>query len=726
MLINGLNSRAAGTVGEVANQDQLARLEEQLRRLEADKQALANTKDYFELLPMEDQARVREIEAEIEALSHLLETYRDFVTTGKWDPAAVNQIDVDAVEEHLAGLEPGWNDMSGAIENVIAAEDKKKVGSTYVGTIMLDNSGVYDPQNPLASNALAFVVPAGATAVAGQTVGKDIHIKVTFADKHVETTVLKNMAVRPEAIYMYGATHAGPLALDFSNVIRVSDGNWGKPFGETSGLFIFAGAGHDRVLGSQGDDVIVGNGGNDALYGNGGKDLIFGDGFNEDGAAGFEPTDGNDLIDGGAEADTIRAGGGNQDQILNIADDSAGEHENAGATEKLEQVDVKLIIPDQNVPAKYQNGSLVVDGYALTGPFNVQMPKGYSMATAEVDENGKSLVITMVGFDQQGAPHTLRVMVKGFFDPANHIQLNFHGNDVGNNMIDFHNITLKGNTININAGDGDDIIMAPRTYLDDLGIPVSELGTSTLSESELEDIVDVMRSVHTDDDGKTQTHPLTWGLDAYPETDGFAWNDFEIEDNGSFVQNGEVVLVGNGNPVESLNFERPEGFDDAVLMRDGDDFKLVFFKRGVDTVDQVVVRLKGISADTTVFVAGAPIPTIGGLSEVVGGNGDDTIYASVNSVATGNQSNESVVTGAYPFAWAEPVQPGTPLTEQLTEVEKEIDDLNEELGEKQAAFDKETDEKKKTKLQQQIDALQDQVDELETQKKKLEAKQGKK
>lgn len=725
MMIHGLTARAAGTtVGEVANQDQLTRLEEQLRRLEADKQSLANTKDYFELLPMADQARVREIEVEIETLSHLLETYRDFVTTGKWDPAAVNQVNVDAVEEHLAGLTPGWNDMSGAIAAVTDAKDKQKAGSTYAGTIMLDNSGVYDPQNPLASNALAFVVPAGATAVQGKTVGKDIFMKVTFGDGHAETYVLKNMAVRPEAIYIYGATHEGALAMDFSSVVRVSDGNWGKPFGETSGLFIFGGAGTDRILGSQGDDVIVGNAANDALYGNGGKDLIFGDGYNENGAAGFETTDGNDVIDGGAEADTIRAGGGNQDQILNIADDSAGEHENAGATEKLDQVDVKQIIPNGNVPAKYQNGSLVVDGYALTGPFDIQMPKGYSMATAEVDENGKSLVITMVGFDQQGKPHTVRVMVKGFFDPANHIELNFHGNDVGDNLIDFHNITLKGNTININAGAGDDVIMAPRTYLDDLGIPVSELGTATLSESELEDIVEVMRSVHTSDDGKTQTHPLTWGLDAYPESDGFAWSDFEVEENSGFVQNSEIVLTGNGKPVESLNFERPEGFDDAVVLRDGNDFKLVFFKRGVDTVEQVVVRFKNLSADTTIFVAGAPIPTIGGLSEVVGGKGNDTIYASVNSVDTDNASNDNVITGAYPFAWAEPVQPGTPLTEQLTAVEKEIDALKEDLGEKQAAFDKETDTKKQAKLQQQIDQLQDQVDELETQQKKLEAKQG--
>ena len=81
---------------------------------------------------------------------------------------------------------------------------------------------------------------------------------------------------------------------------------------------IDAGAGHDRVYGSQSADVIKGDAGNDRLYGEAGNDVIHG------GA-------GNDRLYGGDGNDVIRGDGGNDTLYGQSGDDTFIFGEGGGA-----------------------------------------------------------------------------------------------------------------------------------------------------------------------------------------------------------------------------------------------------------------------------------------------------------------------------------------------------------------------------------------------------------
>jgi Ca2+-binding RTX toxin-like protein len=91
------------------------------------------------------------------------------------------------------------------------------------------------------------------------------------------------------------------------------------------GVYVDAGSGHDRVLGSvfsdtltggAGNDRLVGNGGDDRLNGSGGRDTLLGDQgndrlFGNDGPDRLFGFGGDDLLDGGGGTDRLFAGDGN-------------------------------------------------------------------------------------------------------------------------------------------------------------------------------------------------------------------------------------------------------------------------------------------------------------------------------------------------------------------------------------------------------------------------------
>ncbi|GEM_PF-4108262 len=708
-----------------ANSDQLAKFEDLKAKLTATQQKLANATDLSQYLPMEDQARLEQTKSAIEAELQLLAAHEELLTTGTYHSDGTAGIDVAQMQETLTTLPTGWNDMSGAVSTITDSGDAANAGASYAGSIVLQNSGVYDPANPLSSNALSLVLDDSAKSVSGKTVGNDLQVQVEYADGEKKTFVLKNMAVRPEPIYIYAGNRTQPIAMDFSQVIRVSDGNWGIPFGETSGLTIFGGSGNDTIVGSQGSDVIVGNAGNDTLYGMGGADEMYGDAMNGAGNA-VGTNGGDDRIDGGAGKDVIRAGAGN-DVVMNLeSGESAAEYENRGATQNF-----ATLTPDQvgqyfTTSAEIQNrdGVLVMDAADAQGPIDLTMPPGYTMASARADSSGNALIITMSGFDSNGAPQDLHIKINNFFDPQYAATLNFHGNG-GDNIIDFHEITLNGSLINISGAAGDDTILAPRTYLDSLGIPIDALGHSTLGNAALTDLLDQQITHTTNADGSI-SKSLDWGgIKEGVEGVGWRYGDQETSHVDNAISNGEIVLIRAGDkfPPNGLNFDRPDGYDDAVLIQDGNDLKLVFIKRTADGIDQVVVRLKNIPAGTTIFAGGTPVPMVSAIPNVSGDGGKNTIYTSGNAVAS-HSDNDTVVTGTYAFSATASVGNNTPITDQIDEAGKLVDQLTQDLAKKQKAYDTESDEQLKQKYGGEVAELSGKLDKAQTKLDQLKKKIG--
>lgn len=122
------------------------------------------------------------------------------------------------------------------------------------------------------------------------------------------------------AIWTQGRLWGIYASSDANGPTYIIDG--GGPLGQdTAGDIVFAGDDDDRVIGGLGDDYIDGGQGNDSLTGHGGNDVIDGgdgeDYIQGDGiilpgyytsVAGIQH--GNDVLDGGADADILVGGGG--------------------------------------------------------------------------------------------------------------------------------------------------------------------------------------------------------------------------------------------------------------------------------------------------------------------------------------------------------------------------------------------------------------------------------
>lgn len=82
------------------------------------------------------------------------------------------------------------------------------------------------------------------------------------------------------------------------------------------------GAGDDNLFGQGGNDSLTGNGGNDTLVGGAGTDLIYGGAGND--VIRHTLGDGNGVIDGGADTDTLQVYGSASDDALTASINAAG------------------------------------------------------------------------------------------------------------------------------------------------------------------------------------------------------------------------------------------------------------------------------------------------------------------------------------------------------------------------------------------------------------------
>lgn len=665
-------------VQQMTSQDVLQKVSELKAKLELQKQKLGNVEGLSQF-SMEMQAEHAGTLAMIEAEETLLSNYETFLKTGVY-PDGTEQ-DFGEIQKALSDRDAGWHDASGPIEAKQFTSDKEKVGANYAGTIQLENSG-YDPANPNLSNMLALVAGGDFIPAEAKTVGRDIYVKMENGD----VWVLKEMAVRPEDIVIYGGDLDEPLDFNASQVVRVSDGNWDPDFGKTFGLIVYGSGEDDRIVGSQGADVIMGGSGDDKIYGVSGDDRLFGDDFNEVGASGFGIDDGNDLLDGGAGIDTVKAGGGNEDKILHASGDSVSEHENPGATELYDQPDPASFISPAT-DAKYKDGTLVIDADDYNNStLTISMPPGYTIASAEPSTDNQACVVTLAGFDVNGDAHTIRVKINGFYDPKNSFKFTFEGNEL-NNIIDFSAVVLPaGVQANINGGKGDDTLLAPTTKLDSLGVDADELGNHTLSAADTMDEINYKRQGTIIPGSDPAVKILNWGIPT-DESSGFQWMHGDKKDNAAFLvgDNGEIVLQSaDTKPTPTfLNFAAPTDYKDFVLMKDPQhpgDKLLVFIKHTVDGTEQIVVRLKNLAPTTAVSVGGAPVTVLGDISAVSGGDGYDTIYASLTSATI---AGEELVQGTYPVDLEMSHSDNTTLDAEIAALAKALTETQTKLTEKE-------------------------------------------
>lgn len=646
-------------------------LKKELEAAKAQLKAAAES-DVSQFISIEDQENIQAKLAIIEADLAIVETW---IKTGKYDPNAQLQVPVDQLAmEKMKSMAPGWNGfLEGLITPTKTGENKYEVNLT--------SSGMYETLNPGASNALAYVLSdkpgAKLEKVVGKTIGKDTEITAYYSDGSSETTRLDKFAVRPEKFYIYAGNLSHGVIIDMSKVVRIADGNYGQTFGAHNGIVVWGSKYDDTIIGSEFDDILIGSGGSDKVYGMLGKDILIGDEYTVDASGNyimgqFSETDGNDYLDGGEGADTIRAGGGSQDVVVKEKrpDESAAEAEKVTEAVYTKQSDSQInewLAADKWTPETKADGTIelslkenIENGEG--GKIDIKLPTGYTMASATADPESDALIVTMVGFDSNGKPQTIRLKIDDFFNPDVNVTVNIHGNGSAN-IIDASTLLLQKNVVNIYGEGASDTLLAPQWFLDSLGLDLKNFPKGTKSNKELKNLVDELRN--------DKTKEMDWG--------GYKWKNNASSDNADFAKNGEIVLEPDaGSEIGNLAFDLPAGFTDAVLLPDPknpNDLLLVLINRQGENVEQVVVRIVGGVEKVTgsVTMDGVPVPRISMTPpEVYGGSGSDTVIGSQSSA---KMDGETIISGAYeadvPFMF-------TPKSKEKDEEEEKPEDKPKE------------------------------------------------
>ncbi|MBI2346685.1 MAG: hypothetical protein HYV03_07400 [Deltaproteobacteria bacterium] len=589
--------------------EEAAPVQELKKQLEAGLQEIDNASQYAPALSLEDQADLAKHRALLESELAMADFY---LANGIWPeaPASAGAAGVEAqtLMEQVATMPAGW---SGFLDGQIAPTP----GADGVYEIRLANAGVFDPADPMKSNALVYVAPEEVKGITGKTVGNDILMTIEKADGSKETYRLVDLAGRPEAIYLVGAKKTTGWTVNLAKIYRVSDGKFGQPFGEVNGVKVIGTQAADTIVGTEGDDVLIGAGGDDIIYGMMGDDTLAGDQYITDDEGNYigshSPTDGNDRLIGSAGIDTFFAGGGANDQVvmedgevaaLGDLPDTAIGFDTGQWTKEIHQTTGEIVLT-----AKGENA----------GNLNVTLPKGYNMASGS--QEGDDLVITLVGVEN-GEPISARIRVNGFFDPEIKMTVNVAGN-AAQNLLDFHAVELVTNLLNLAGGKGNDVLIAPKSFMEILGVDLATLGTGTVGAAGLTTFVEQLF--------KTKDGTKWWG--------GIDWGSTVK------VQNGEIVLTPTGD-IADLAFDIPPEFTDAVMVTDGGDLKIILVNR--DTGERAVLRIVNGAAKVTgsILASGLPIGTADLLPTAIGGDGDsDTVVGAATGVLL---DGEIKVTGA--------------------------------------------------------------------------------
>jgi len=286
------------------------------------------------------------------------------------------------------------------------------------------------------------------------------------------------------------------------------------------------------------------------------------------------------------------------------------------------------------------------------------MPEGYTMAFGDIDSDGNSLVITFVN----EAGESFKVKFENFFSGSFYgekpedaiVRLNFKGSE-GNDIISFDRILAKNVTtqiINIEGGNGDDIILGVKNQLWAEGLDVNNLERSNRTSSgEINAYVNGREGgvfAGNDDDDPT-TH------------DGYV-----AEGKGEYVW---ITAADGEEQSGTIKINAPEGFEYGYIGQDDHDNTVIILVDPQDSgpAKTLVIKIDGDMDATEVFVQSS----VGTTSEdgikdtkngnswslteislrkedyrIDGGNGNDLVVApTYGSRTNSNNSNETILIG---------------------------------------------------------------------------------
>jgi Ca2+-binding RTX toxin-like protein len=484
-----------------------------------------------------------------------------------------------------ANLQPGWNvDGNGTLQITTNDADAALIeDGSYAGTVGFESGTIaYSLQDD------------SAVGIEVKNIGKDLAFTISYDDNgdgvvdRKETYLVKNGAIDPARFIIDASQMSHAVTIDCSGALRISDGSRNIPYGVVNGFNILGGNGDDTIIGSQGVDGILGGAGNDFIDGMAGNDVIYGDDYYNGQGQYAQNVNGlpagNDTIRGGTGADTIYGGAGLDDFYSSdnttavkpdvLVDMGGNKIDDTSSAPNPDE----WLATDENWEWEVsENGEVVLKHVGDEGgQIDIEMPEGYTMAFAERDQEGRALVITFVGYDEDGNPSSFTLRIEGFFDDTSNmdpqssvITLNLFGSDEGD-IIDFSRITtndlpLTSQNINIYGEGGNDFIIGVDSALARDGVNAGNWQESTVSEGTLNEYNDEGIFVNDDNDGYTST-----------------------------VEDGMIVVREDDDPEtekgETVTICAPEGYDHGYITVGPDGYTYVILVN--DEGDRIVIKFE--------------------------------------------------------------------------------------------------------------------------------------
>ncbi|PIR20175.1 MAG: hypothetical protein COV45_07470 [Deltaproteobacteria bacterium CG11_big_fil_rev_8_21_14_0_20_47_16] len=512
-------------------------------------------------LSMDDTAKLEEMEALLQGSLAILDQYEK--TGGSLPSSATDQSQLpDDIRSSLPDMHVGWN-----------------------GTFQMDDSdGVYNHilkvvnQGADAKNGLVFKMDDSMKSVEGSNVGKDILVTVTYKDNTKETYLLKNQ-VNSNTQITFASTSPDGVTMNFSQVKRINS--------EAPGLFLLGGIGDDTLIGSQGKDYIDGGEGADTLYGLGGMDALQGG-------------SGKDTLVGGGNGDTLD-GGADYDKTITGSGDHVVDEEDT-STQTTQYFDHKYLSGTDGWSSddKTINGQketiLVKDPSSSNNTIHLKVPDGY-MAFGQPD--GADLVMTLQKLDDNGIPtETSIVRFKGVLAKDNQTHINIEsGSKLHNSVIDLGGVNTGFNIVSMKKGKADDVLIAPKNELDNLGIKIDELGHSTVTKPEADKINKAMT-------GKDSDKVQHYWIESTTDKDNKPLTTAESTVNSD----GSISLSLKGQAIEDLDLNLPEGYLNPMTQQGNGELIVTAFQYNPDkkVIGQLVIKIKQDANGNPKSVNGAP------------------------------------------------------------------------------------------------------------------------
>ncbi|MHB1098190.1 MAG: beta strand repeat-containing protein [Burkholderiales bacterium] len=391
------------------------------------------------------------------------------------------------------------------------------------------------------------------------------------------------------------------------------DGN-NALFGEGGNDVIFSGKGNDLIDGGAGNDVLSGGAGDDTIFGGTGNDALFGGDGNDvlsggDGNDRLDGGAGNDVLDGGAGADLMVGGTGNDTYVVDNVGDVVIENPNEGID--TVRASISYTLTDN------------VENLTLTGSDNLT-GTGNSLDNVIIGNSGNDTLIGGGGNDRLVAGTGIDTLIGGTGD-------------------DTYVVNNASDVVVENSNEGMDTVLSSVTYaLTDSVENLVLTGTADLNGSG-----NVLDNVLT---GNSGNNILDGGVGADTMIGG-GGNDTYIVDNvnDKVIENaneGTDLVLSSVSYTLSDNVENltltgndsltgtGNGLDNVITGNAGNDTLI-----GGDGNDRLVA---GSGATTMLGGTGDDTYVVNSVSDSVVenlGEGNDTVFASINYALTDNVEN---------------------------------------------------------------------------------------